>query len=219
MKAIVFDMDGVLFDTERLLFRAWYDMCKKFAITPEEIHSVRKACAGHNIIFTEKYFTEFFGDRLAFWDFWNGKEARYHELLDELGVPPKEGLYELMEFLKEAGYKIALATSTNREGTMRNLTETDILKYFDVLTTGDMFKHGKPHPEVYLTACELLGADPKETYGVEDSYAGLESAHRAGMKVVMIPDLFPPTDESRANTDFIFPSLTALREYLQKQES
>lgn len=215
MKAIVFDMDGVLFDTEKLLFHAWDVVGAKHGMTQEEITEIRGRCAGHNVAFTEKAFDEFFAGRVKFRAFWEEKEAFFRETLARDGVPTMKGLYELLAFLKKDGYKIALATSTNREGAIHHLTETGILDDFDVLTTGDMFRHGKPHPEVYLTACRLLGADPAETYGVEDSYAGLESAHNAGMKVVMIPDMFPPTEESRRNTDFIFPSLLELRDYLQ----
>lgn len=218
MKAIVFDMDGVLFDTERMLMDAWGDTGPAFGMTEEEIREARESCAGHNVAFTERYFGKTFGSRVPFRKFWEAKEKSYRDRLERDGVPPKKGLYELLAFLKKAGYGIALATSTNREGAESNLTRAGILPCFDVLTTGDMFVHGKPHPEVYLTACGLLGSDPAETFAVEDSYAGLESARRAGMRVVMIPDLFPPTAESKKNTDLLFPSMTELQAYLETQE-
>jgi beta-phosphoglucomutase-like phosphatase (HAD superfamily) len=82
-----------------------------------------------------------------------------------------------------------------------------------------MFEHGKPAPDVYLRACSLLGSDPAETFAVEDSYPGLESARRAGLRVVMIPDLFPPTEETARNADYTLDSLTELQHLLMEEES
>lgn len=193
-RAIVFDMDGVLFDTERVYFEAWDIVAAEMGI---DVSEVRMLCAGHNAADSAKIFDEYFGGQATFAEFSPRKTDCFHRLLQENGVPEKPGLHELLEYLKTAGHKIALATSTKREGALYNLEQTNILQYFDVLVTGDMFEHGKPDPEIYLTACRLLGSEPSETYAVEDSYAGLESAHSAGMRVVMIPDLFPPTPRTK----------------------
>lgn len=205
MKAVVFDMDGVLFDTERVYFEAWDQVAAEMGI---DITEIRWQCAGHNAADTTRLFDEYFGGRVSYAEFGARKTARFQQLLAEQGVPVKPGLYETLDWLKQNGYRIALATSTKREGAVSNLTATNILSYFDVLVTGDMFAHGKPDPEVYLTACRLLGSQPAQTYAVEDSYAGLESAHRAGLRAVMIPDLFPPNEFTRA-VAVEYPSLTA----------
>lgn len=203
-KAVVFDMDGVLFDTERVYYEAWDIVAAEMGI---DVVEIRDRCAGHNAADIALLFDAWFDGKATYAEFGPRKNACFRRLLDENGLPLKEGLHETLSKLKNAGFRIALATSTRREGALSNLERANILEYFDVLTTGDMFRHGKPDPEIYLTACRLLNADPAQTYAVEDSYAGLESARRAGMRVVMIPDLFPPTDEVRSYAS-IYPSLT-----------
>ncbi len=214
MKAIVFDMDGVLFDTERVYFEAWDVVAEEMHI---DIREIRLQCAGHNNADITVLFNNYFGGKVAYEEFGPRKTAAFHKILEEQGLPEKEGLHELLEFLKAEGYRIALATSTRREAAESHLLQANILHYFDVLTTGDMFTHGKPHPEIYQTACHLLGSDPATTYAVEDSYPGLESAHRAGLKPIMIPDLFPPT-EYTSSIATTLPSLTALRQWLAEKE-
>lgn len=211
MKAIVFDMDGVLFDTERVYFEAWDRVAAEMNI---DVTEIRERCAGHNAADIAVMFDAYFDGKATYAEFGPQKTAAFYQILEERGLPEKEGLHEILKFLKEDGYRIALATSTRKEGALNHLTKAGILEYFDVLTTGDMFTHGKPDPEIYLTACRLLGSDPAETYAVEDSYPGLESAHRAGMKPVMIPDLFPPTEYTRSIAAE-YPSLTALMHGLQ----
>lgn len=211
MKAIVFDMDGVLFDTERVYFEAWDKTAEEMGI---EIKEIRSRCAGHNAADIARTFDAWFDGKVTYAEFGPRKNAWFHRILEEEGLPLKEGLFEILDFLKENNYRIALATSTRREGALFNLEKAGILQYFDVLTTGDMFEHGKPDPEIYLTACRLLGSDPAETYAVEDSYPGLEAAHRAGMRPIMIPDLFPPNDFTR-KIAAEYPSLSALRDALQ----
>ncbi len=211
MRAIVFDMDGVLFDTERIYFDAWELAGNELGIDTREI---RWQCAGHIAADMKGIFEPYFGGKVSFEAFNERKRDCFLRLLRQNGLPLKPGLHEIMDFLKENGYRVALATSTSREGAVSNLTEAGILSCFDVLTTGDMFVHGKPDPEIYLTACRLLGSEPAQTYAVEDSYPGLESAHGAGMKAVMIPDLFPPTDRTRAIA-VTLPSLLALRDALR----
>lgn len=219
MKAIVFDMDGVLFDTEQVYFRAWDMEGEKFGMTPEEVREIRFRCAGHNPADTEVLFNDYFKGRVNFAEFWEKKTARTRKMLREEKIRVKPGLYELLEYLRKNGWSVALATSTNREGTLFNLNQTGITGYFDILVTGDMFEHGKPAPDVYLRACSLLGSDPAETFAVEDSYPGLESARRAGLRVVMIPDLFPPTEETARNADYTLDSLTELQHLLMEEES
>lgn len=219
MKAIVFDMDGVLFDTEQVYFRAWDMEGKSFGMTPEEIREIRQRCAGHNPADTKVLFNDYFQGRVDFDAFWKKKTERTRRLLREEKIRVKPGLYELLDYLRAHRWAVALATSTNREGTLFNLEKTGITDAFQVLVTGDLFAHGKPDPEIYLTACGLLGSRLEETFAVEDSYAGLESARRAGMRVVMIPDLFPPTEETARNADYTLDSLSDLQHLLEEEES
>lgn len=214
MKAIVFDMDGVLFDTERVYFEAWDKVAAEMNL---DITEVLPLCAGHNNADITAIFNNYFGGKAFYEEFGPRKNQAFHDILKERGLPEKEGLHEIMEFLKANGYAIALATSTRREAAESHLRQAGILHCFDALATGDMFTHGKPDPEIYLTACRLLGSDPVQTYAVEDSYVGLESAHRAGMRPIMIPDQFPPT-EYTSSIALTLPSLNALREWLAEKE-
>ena len=211
MKAIVFDMDGVLFDTEKVYFEAWDRVAAEMGI---EVKEIMLRCAGHNAADIAVMFDEYYGGKVTYAEFGPKKTAAFHEIIKERGLPEKEGLHEILEFLKKDGYAIALATSTRKEAAVDHLSQAGILSYFDVLATGDMFTHGKPDPEIYATACRLLGSDPAETYAVDDSYPGLESAHRAGLRPIMIPDTFPPTEYTRSIAT-TYPSLLALMEALK----
>ena len=104
-------------------------------------------------------------------------------------MPVKEGAYEVLTYLREHGYKVALATSTPWETVEDHLARTDMAGYFDVIVTGDMIENGKPAPDIYLLAAERLGVDPADCVGVEDSPNGVRSVHAAGMRAVMIPDM------------------------------
>ena len=219
MNAIVFDMDGVLFDTERIYYRAWHAEGNRQGLTDEQVDRLFYRCAGHNLAAIGAMFREELGDGFDFDAFWKDRTECSNRMIAEAEDIAKPGLRELLDDLRARGWAIAVATSTGRTGTLFNLNRAGIADRFQILVTGDMFRRGKPDPEVYLRACELLGSDPAETYAVEDSYAGLESARKAGMRVVMIPDMFPPTEESKKNTDILLPSLFALREYLRAQHS
>ena len=211
IQAVIFDKDGTLHDTETVFFEAWKRAAVDCGGIPD-IEDTIRACTGVNLTDTKVFWTGKY-PHIPFEEFLARRNVHFDEIVKD-GVPVKPGAYELLAYLREHGYKIALATSTRKEGALNHLTKAGILEYFDVLTTGDMFTHGKPDPEIYLTACRLLGSDPAETYAVEDSYPGLESAHRAGMKPVMIPDLFPPTEYTRSIAAE-YPSLTALMHGLQ----
>ena len=107
----------------------------------------------------------------------------------------KKGVKEILAFGKENGMKLALATSSSRDYAMKCLKDAGIDTYFDGIVCGDMVSHSKPDPEIYLKACELVGVKPEDAVAFEDAPAGIESAYRAGMKVVMVPDLVQPIEK------------------------
>ena len=110
----------------------------------------------------------------------------------------KPGVREILAFLKERGVPAALATSTGRPRTERRLEMTGLAPYFSAVITGDRVTHSKPDPEIYLLACEALGTAPEHTLAIEDSRNGILSASRAGMPVIMVPDMIPPAPELEA---------------------
>lgn len=188
MKAVVFDMDGVLFDTESVCFSAWDAVSKKMNVShPSELAQKTLGMneAAVDGILKEHYGADFDTDK--FRTLCREYTSAYFAAN---GVPQKPGLHETLKSLKNGGYKIAIASSTSRRGVYRNLNDADIANMFDCVICGDMVKKSKPEPDIYIAAARQLGVDPAECFAVEDSKNGILSACCAGMKVIMIPDLW-----------------------------
>ena len=192
IKAIVFDKDGTLHDTEKVFLRAWKAAAIDCGGIPDIEDTVRD-CTGINLTDTRVYWSKKY-PHIPFDAFLSYRQKHFNAIVKD-GVPVKAGAYALLEYLKAHGYKIGMATSTPYATVMEHLTRTEMLKYFDTVVTGDMVRHGKPDPEIYLLAAERLGVEPTACIGVEDSMSGVRAIHAAGMKTVMIPDLIPPTPE------------------------
>ena len=216
MKAIVFDMDGVLFDTERLCRDCWVGHAEKYGIS--DMAEVFPLCIGRNRTDTETILQERYGEKFPALQFCREASEVFWKEIEEKGHPIKAGVSEILEFLSGAGWTIGLASSTGRESVLKHLEKTGLRQYFSVVIGGDQVLHSKPEPDIYLLACRELGADPQDTYAVEDSYHGIRSAYRAGMMPVMIPDLLPETEEMKKMCIGIFPDLLRFRDFLGKNE-
>lgn len=200
----VFDMDGLLLDTERVADASWLQAGKELG-HPDPLRAIN-GCRGLNDASTKAYFARNYPD----FDYATFR-ARARELshaVTDVEVPVKEGAALILRTLKERGLRLAVASST-REVTVRDqLSRAGLLPYFDEVITGDMVTQGKPHPEIYLTACDALGLPPEECFAFEDSVNGLRSAYRAGMFTVQVPDVQPPGTESNALAWRTYASLT-----------
>lgn len=194
INSVIFDMDGVLFDTETISDRAWIIAAEKLGIG--DIGEAVRDCVGMNSKDIEHYFRKHYGEKFPQEEFLKVSRQTMKDIISKEGLPVKKGLYEVLEFLKGNGFRIALATSTSRESTESHLKMAGIGEYFDAIVTGDTVKRGKPDPEIYRRAVQELGATEKECIAVEDSYNGIRSASRAGLKVIMIPDRLPPVPET-----------------------
>lgn len=195
MKAVIFDMDGVLFDTESVCMKAW-DYAGELMGVGKAGYMVLKTL-GMNADKAIEIIRDEFGDDFDAVKFkQTGREYSYH-YFNTYGVPEKPGLYEILDYLKKKGYKIALASSTNSQSVHHHLKEKGIEKYFDAVICGDMVEKSKPEPDIYLKACKELNENPADCVAIEDSKNGLLSAHRAGMQVIMVPDLW----QGEAETD------------------
>ncbi|MCM1115339.1 MAG: HAD family phosphatase [Clostridium sp.] len=193
MKAVIFDMDGVLFDTERICVLAW-DWAGEQMGVGKAGYMVYKTL-GMNLHKAIEVIRKEFGESFEAEKFKQmGKDYSYN-YFNTYGVPEKEGLHEALNYLKAKGYKLALASSTSSASVHHHLKEKNIEKFFDAVICGDMVSRSKPEPDIYLKACEALGEKPADCVAVEDSKNGLLSAHRAGMNVIMIPDLWQGEEE------------------------
>lgn len=215
-KAVVFDMDGVLFDTEALCMKGWSIIAGEERI--EGMEQVSLQCIGLNANDTRALVLAHYGQDFPYEAFRQRVSAWVGNSLDRDGVPVKKGVRELLAFLKDAGYKIGLASSSRREVVVSHLTRTKLLPYFSVIVTGDMVEHSKPLPDIYLLACEQLQVNPRDAYAIEDSPNGIRSAHGAGMHPLMVPDLVPADEEMEHLSDHVFTDLLEVRDYLQQKD-
>lgn len=214
IRNIVFDMDGVLIDSENLLLRIWKEVAAQNGI--KDIESTLKMCIGITTGETEAVFAGVYGKDFPYQKYKAMASEMYYTQIQKDGLPVKPGVYELFAFLKEKGWQIGLASST-REAVVRSEMESiGLLDYFHVVVCGDMVPRSKPNPDIYLKACELLKASPSRCYAVEDSPNGIRAASGAGMKAIMVPDLIEPDPELQKLLFKKFTSLSEVLEFLRK---
>ncbi|MDE7248546.1 MAG: HAD-IA family hydrolase [Lachnospiraceae bacterium] len=191
---VIFDMDGLMFDTERVFIEAWDYAGEKIGIGKAG-YMVLKTL-GMNITASYNVWNEEFGDR------YNQEELRKYtkeflqKYYSENKVPVKKGLYVLLDYLRQVNCKMAVASSSSRWEVEGHLKDAKIYDYFAGIVCGDMIQNSKPDPEIYFKASELLGVKPEECFALEDSKNGLLSAYRAGCKPIMVPDLWQPDEET-----------------------
>ena len=138
----------------------------------------------------------------------------FHERYGNGRLPLKPGVVEILEELRRRKVKVALASSTRKAVVEQELRDAGILHYFEKVICGDMVERSKPAPDIFLKTCEELGVEPERSYAIEDSYNGIRSAHGAGMRPIMVPDLSEPTEEMERLAVAILPDLLAVMDYL-----
>jgi HAD superfamily hydrolase (TIGR01509 family) len=209
VKAVVFDMDGLLLDSERIALATFISACRECGFEPDV--EVYYRCVGVNEAKTKQILIEGYGDKYPFEKVDKLWHARYEEEAEKRPFPLKPGVKELLEFLERRGIKKACATSTRHASAERKLNNARILRYFDFIIGGDEIVKCKPDPEIYLKACEKLNIIPSECLALEDSDNGVLSAYAAGMQVVQVPDMLQPSDKVKALGHRILGSLDDVR--------
>lgn len=183
-------MDGVLFDTEQIYQDIWHEIAKERHIELDS--SFIKTISGTNgkrmLQIVEKYYRVSDGTVIV-----DVCMSRMREKLSE-HVPVKEGVYEILQFLKEKGIRAAVASSTDRQQIEKNLQMAGIRGFFSEIVSGSEVKHGKPAPDIFLRAAGQIGCRPEECFVFEDSENGVRSGHAAGCVTIMIPDLIEPEE-------------------------
>ncbi|MCY9876387.1 HAD family phosphatase [Vibrio natriegens] len=201
--AAIFDMDGLLLDTERVCMRVFQEACEVQQLpfyTEVYLSIIGRNAAGIEAIFRKAYGNDL--DRLH--QEWR---TRYNAVVKHQAIPVKEGVIELLEWLKEQSLPIAVATSTAKDVAKIKLELAGLSKYIDNLTTGCEVSNGKPDPEIYLLAANRLNVEPTKCLAFEDSNNGVRAAVAANMSTYQIPDLVEPCDEVRQFGHSIVPSL------------
>ncbi len=213
-KAVIFDMDGVLFDTEKICRETWERIGIERGL--DGVLDVLTATTGSNRQDTIICLKESYGEDFDALEFLDTCAERNINRMKEEGVPIKKGVPEILDYLRQNGFKIGLASSSRRFRVMENLEQTGLTDYFDIIVGGDMIKHSKPNPDIYILACKELGVVPEETFAIEDSPNGIRSAYAAGMQPIMVPDLLAPTEEILSMTVACKEDLTEVILYLQE---
>lgn len=214
VKAVIFDMDGVLFDTEKLCMDSWIAVVGEQGIP--DMEKFFPSCIGRNLTDTKALFRDFYGDVYDYEKFRKQASVWFHNYIEQKGLPVKKGVRELLDFLQRRGYDIGLASSTSRPSVEEHLERAGIREYFQSLTTGDMVEHSKPCPDIYLMACKSVGVDPARAIAIEDSPNGIRAAYSAGMIPVMVPDLIAPDQEMREKSVLICRDLVEVMRFLDK---
>lgn len=193
-KGAVFDMDGLMIDSEKIVLMGYEYAAKKFGYD-EKILELAKKSIGRNIHDTRIIFNEAMGGDFDYDTFKPNVSGFVHDYFEENGVPVKKGLFDLLAALKQEGYRLCVATSTRKEVASEELTKAGILQHFEDLVGGEDVERGKPFPDIFLEAARRIDAKPENCFVFEDSINGIKAAYAAGMKPVMIPDLIAPTEE------------------------
>lgn len=214
-KAVVFDMDGVIFDSERLVIDCWRVIADKYQVP--DIEAACRECLGVNSTETKQKFLNRYGQDFPYDTYKSEMSKLFHDSYDGGRLPLKLGVVELLAYLKEAGVKVALASSTRKAVVVQELTDAGIIAYFQVVIGGDMVTRSKPQPDIFLKACEELGVLPEEAFAIEDSYNGIRAAAAGHLRPLMVPDLMPPTEEMEALAEEIFENLQKVQQYLSEK--
>ena len=211
--AVVFDMDGVIFDSERAVMECWIELADKYDIP--NIKEPYYACIGTTMVRTREIMLETYGPDFPYDEYAKESSVMYHTKYDGGRLPMKKGIREILEFLKGNNKKIALASSSRRTTVVNQLRDAHILEYFDAVICGDMVEKSKPAPDIFLKACAEIGVEPERAYGIEDSYNGIRALHAAKMHPIMVPDLLEPTEEIVVLSECVLKDLEDVIEYLK----
>ncbi len=216
LKAIIFDMDGILFDTEIMSSKAWFQIAKERGLG--DITQLTNDCIGRNRTDISLQFKKKFGEDFDAEEFLTTGRKIMQDWIDKDGLPLMTGTKEILEYLKKNDYTVGVASSSSRKTIMNHMEKSGLGDYFQAIIGGDMVTLSKPKPDIYLKACEAIGMEPEQVIAVEDSPNGIRAAYAAGMKPVMIPDLIKPDEEILSLLYRKYDSLLELRDALEAGE-
>ena len=214
-KAVIFDMDGIIFDSERLILDCWEKVGEKYQFA--NIREVCIDCIGTNRVRTKEIVCAYYGENFPYDEYSKEATGLFREYVQTKGLPVKKGVRELLQYLQAERIPIGLASSTRLAIVEEELRQAGLYDYFQVVMGGDQLKRSKPEPDIYLLTCEKMGILPECAYAIEDSYNGIRSAYSAGMMPIMVPDILQADDEMREKSIAILQNLLQVKQYFQEE--
>ncbi|MEP7062369.1 MAG: HAD family phosphatase [Betaproteobacteria bacterium] len=212
-RAIVFDMDGTLLDTETLALRAWQEAAAAVGATFES--DLARTLIGRNFAdCSSRLRAHFDAHHYPVDEVLGGWHASYEALVEREGIVVKDGASELLGWIRAAGIPCAVATTTRRERARSKLRDAGLLGHFVTVIGGDDVTHGKPAPDIYYAAAAALGVAAKDCLAIEDSEPGFRAAYAAGMTTILVPDLIVPQAGLLELSPHILDSLADVQRYL-----
>ncbi len=212
ISAVIFDMDGVLIDSEILSKKTSIEVAKELGFTMgEDVLGSIIGLTGQGV---EQVIRQGMGETFPYEEF----DAMWRQKMGAsmmAHVPVKPGVRELLALLDVLEVPAAVATSSNFEAANHHLSRADLITHFATIISGDDVDNGKPHPEPFLLAAQRLEVEPEFCLAIEDSHNGVRSAHGAGMQTIMVPDLLAPTEEMRSLSIAIMENLHQVREHFE----
>ena len=215
IKAIIFDMDGVIFDTEMIYLKVWSEVFEKYGYKmTKEIYASVLGTGRENV---KKVFVNHFGSDLPIDDMYIEKDDNLAKEIEKC-VPLKSGVYEILEYLKENDFKIALATSATSKRAFKQLKQANIENFFNAIVCRDEVRETKPNPDIFLKAADKLMVKPEQCIVIEDSSAGIEAAFNAGMLPIHVVDLKEADEKILSNSYKSFNDLSEIRNELMSMK-
>ena len=214
IEAVIFDMDGTIFDTEKMLYRAWCELVRQ-GVLPESILEEVPKWRGKNRAEVRKKLSLLMGSDFDVDAFYEKRKQIIFGILDQEGVPLKPGVPDIFLQLRSMGYPLALATATNRDSVADYMRRTGYGVYFDSIITGDRVERCKPAPDIFLLAAAELGIEPQNCLVIEDTPNGVRAGLAAGMQVIMVPDIEQPDDQLRQQVWHCCESLAQIPSLIQ----
>lgn len=215
IELVIFDMDGLMFDTERIGHLAWERVAAKYQF-PYSI-DITKRFIGRNYDAIMSVLKDAFGEEAPV-DFWHSESWKERKNIFQengtLGLKP--GLLEILTFLKDMKIKMAVASSSRHSDIVHHLHHEGLSEYFDFVIGGDEVTESKPNPEIFLKPCEAFNILPKGALVIEDSYNGFLAARVAGIPVIIVPDLVEPKEDVLKEAVGVFPSLHEVKSYIEE---
>lgn len=216
LRLVIFDMDGLLFDTERIYFRSMKREMENLGY--DFSFDTYKLLVGIPDLESDEILKEIYGKEFSIQQVLKAYHSGFKEIIKNEGLMIKSGAEKLLDFLDENGLKKCIASSSDKEIIKNFLSITGLTNRFDFYVSGEEVERGKPHPDIFLEACRRGKVEPKDSLVIEDSLNGLKAAVSAKINCIIVPDLIDPTEEMNRNAFKIVSDLEKVIGIIQDEE-